>query len=310
MPGARTSINALAVGFGQHAIVEKETLQIVNYNYIFASILFTLMGSAKFSKKRCKKSDAVSGTLRPLKLTDHKPTLRIRTKRGEKKAFVIECLAGKINAQRTVSADLESHSTLTVIFVWNGKTSVTITQRFSVGAGARLHLVNITRGSCVHETLSEVTGRNGESCIDWIIHGQGTMQCCLSARNVFLGRNGKGDLQIRGVVEGKARVSCNGAVEVGPKASGTQARLTEKILLLDPTARADVIPSLDVKTHDVQAGHSASISRIHPEDLFYFASRGISQKKARKLFIDGFLGQLFDSSMDAGVRALAQNLKL
>jgi len=107
---------------------------------------------------------------------------------------------------------------------------------------------------------------------------------------------------MRGVAEEKATITCNGSVEIGPKASGTQAHLTEKILILDPTARADAIPSLDVGTHDVQASHSAAISRIHPEDLFYFASRGIMAKKARKLFIDGFLGDLLGNIHNASLR--------
>lgn len=235
-------------------------------------------------------------------LSDGTPSLVFRARRGSDFSVVIECSSRKKNAYRMLEVDLEPKSALTIVFIWRGKKSVNIAQHFRVGQGAKLHLLNITRGSCVQETVSEVTGAQGESRIDWIVHGQSSMRCRLSARNVFQGRNGKGDLSIRGVVEGKAKVSCNGSVEIGPKGSGTQAHLTEKILLLDPTARADAIPSLDVKTHDVQAGHSASVSRIHPEDLFYFASRGISEKKARKLFIDGFLGSLLVNTSIPGLQ--------
>jgi len=236
--------------------------------------------------------------LQEFALSDRSPALTLRAQRGSNSSVVVECSARKKNAYRMLEAALEPRSALTLVFVWRGRQSVNVSQQFRVDQGARLHLLNITRGSCVQETVSEVAGAQGESRIDWIVHAKDVAECRLSAKNVFMGKNGKGDLQIRGVVEGRANVSCNGAVEIEQKASGTQAHLTERILLLDPMARADAVPSLDVKTHDVQASHSASVSRIHPEDLFYFASRGISEKKARKVFIDGFLGQLLaDSSI-------------
>jgi len=265
----------------------------VDYNHVLASILFILMGLAKTSRgRRTATFRGDSTEACHISLSDSAPTLTLRTKCGEVLTVVIECSARKKNACRMLEADVEPRSALTIVFVWRGKTQVNIAQNFKVGTGAKLHLINITRGSCVHETVSEVTGARGESHIDWIVHAQGAMQCRLSARNVFHGKNGKGDLTMRGVVEGKAKVTCNGSVEIGPKASGTQAHLSEKVLLLDPLSRVDAIPSLDVKTHDVAASHSASISRIHPEDLFYFASRGITAKQARKLFIEGFLGNL------------------
>ncbi|MDD4286980.1 MAG: SufD family Fe-S cluster assembly protein [Candidatus Peribacteraceae bacterium] len=238
--------------------------------------------------------------LQEFALSDRSPALTLRAQRGSNSSVVVECSARKKNAYHMLKTALEPRSVLTLVFVWRGRQSVNISQQFRVDQGARLHLLNITRGSCVQETVSEVAGARGESRIDWIVHARGTMECRLSVRNVFQGKNGKGNLTIRGVVEEKAKVSCNGAVEIEQKASGTQAHLTERILLLDPLSRADAIPSLDVKTHDVQASHSASVSRIHPEDLFYFASRGISEKKARKLFIDGFLsGMLEDIPNDA-----------
>lgn len=197
---------------------------------------------------------------------------------------------------------------MTVVLVWDGKQRAHITQKFRLGSAANLHLMIVTRGSCRHEVVSEVTGALSESRIDWIVHATGRMECVLSAKNLFRARGGKGDLTIRGVAEDHAKIVCNGDVSIGPKAAGTQAHLVEKILVLDPTARADAIPSLDVRTHDVQASHSASVSRIHPEDLFYFASRGIMAKKARKLVIDGFLRDALAAIPAGACRALVERI--
>ncbi len=225
------------------------------------------------------------------------PTLQVTAKRESKNTLFVTCATP--GAHLVLEIALEPRASLAIVFVWNGKKSTNISQHITVATGARLHLLNVTHGSCIHDTVSEVKGVGGESSIDWIIHGRGMTKCQLSARNIFSAKDGRGDVTMRGVAEEKANITCNGSVEIGPKASGTQAHLTEKILLLDPTARADTIPSLDVGTHDVRASHSASVSHIHPEDFFYFASRGITAKKARKLFIEGFLSDLLENIHDA-----------
>ncbi|MFH1443933.1 MAG: SufD family Fe-S cluster assembly protein [Candidatus Peregrinibacteria bacterium] len=234
-------------------------------------------------------------------LSRRHPALHVTAKRGSKNTLFVNCATP--GSRLSLEIALEPRASLAVVFVWNGKKSTKISQHITVSAGARLHLLNVTHGSCMHDTVSEVKGVGGKSSIDWIVHGRGMTKCLLSARNIFTAKDGRGDVTIRGVAEGKAKITCNGSVEIGPKASGTQAHLTEKILLLDPTARADATPSLDVKTHNIQASHSASVSRIHPEDIFYFASRGITAKKARELFIEGFLGDLLGNIHDARLLA-------
>jgi Fe-S cluster assembly scaffold protein SufB len=62
--------------------------------------------------------------------------------------------------------------------------------------------------------------------------------------------------------------------------------------MLDASAKVDAIPALEIKTNDVKASHSASITKISPETLFYLQSRGIEEAAARSMFVEGFLGEL------------------
>lgn len=273
-------------------------------------LLFTLR-KYSFHSMRKAKSAAIgkrmilrgrSNEHRRFMLSRRQTTLHVTAVRGSESVLTITCSAF-VPKILSMNITLESCASLTVIFVWEGQKPVTIAQRICVAKGARLHVLNITRGPCTHDAVSEVTGADAESRIDWAVHGRGTMECRLSARNIFRNKNGTGDLCIRGVAEERAKILCDGSVEIGPKASGTHAHLVEQILLLDPTARASAVPSLDVKTHDVLAGHSASVSRIHPEDLFYFSSRGIAARSARSLIIRGFLGDLL-----SGVEAIWPSL--
>jgi len=60
--------------------------------------------------------------------------------------------------------------------------------------------------------------------------------------------------------------------------------------MLDPTAKVDAVPALEIKANDVKASHSASVRRVTPLDLFSFAARGIEGKMARTMYVEGFLG--------------------
>lgn len=108
---------------------------------------------------------------------------------------------------------------------------------------------------------------------------------------------------MKGVVEGKSRIACNGKIEIGLGGSGTQTYLTQNILLLDSTASADAVPGLEIKTNDVKASHSATVSRVNPEDVFYAGTRGISPGDARRMYVEGFLGSVFETMGDETLRA-------
>lgn len=55
------------------------------------------------------------------------------------------------------------------------------------------------------------------------------------------------------------------------------------------TGDSKILPNLLVDNYDVSASHSAYISDFDKESMFYLKSRGISEKDARRLLLEGFL---------------------
>jgi Fe-S cluster assembly scaffold protein SufB len=93
----------------------------------------------------------------------------------------------------------------------------------------------------------------------------------------------------RGVV-GKAENTVSHAKVVIPKHGQLSDSFVEqKFLLLDGSAQAEAVPSLEIEADEVKASHSATISPLDAEKMFYLASRGVSDSEARKLIIEGFL---------------------
>ena len=97
------------------------------------------------------------------------------------------------------------------------------------------------------------------------------------------------DINIKGVVEGDSYVNCAGMISVSDNGNGAEVSLKESVLLLDEGSKADLIPGLNIQNNDVKAVHSAGVSKINPEKLFYFMSRGICEREAKKMIAEGFI---------------------
>ncbi len=172
--------------------------------------------------------------------------------------------------------------------------SVRITQQGEIQEQGELHWQNITLGGkeVAHSLVSRTSGEGAKSTVDWISYARGKEKQHLSAANVFDAPDGRGEITMRSVAEEKANVTTKGMIEITERGKGTNTFLRETTLMLDPTAKVDAIPGLEIRTNDVKASHAATVTRVSPEDLFYFGSRGIDGKEARRMYIDGFLGDL------------------
>lgn len=193
---------------------------------------------------------------------------------------------------------------LTVLCMQTARSNtVTLKQTTSIADDGHLYLQNITLGSDIEQSVqSELCGSKAVSDIDWIFYATKEDQQRLSARNIFTGSHGGGEMTLKGVAQDTAHVFCNGMIDIGPNGSGTDTYLTEDVLMLDGTAKVDAIPGLEIKTNDVKASHSATVSKVTPADLFYFASRGIEEHEARQMYVQGFLGDVTKKIQDEALR--------
>lgn len=199
----------------------------------------------------------------------------------------------EVTVRSTCSMEIiaEANASVTVLCVQ--QTSGSIQQRSTVAEGGAITFQNVTLASEVeHHVQSHLIGRSAKSDIDWIFYAKDNDTQYLTAKNMFEAPEGGGEITLKGVAEHNAHVLCNGLIDIGLEGAGTDTYLFEDVLMLDSTAKVDAIPGLEIKTNDVKASHSATVSKVTPEDLFYFASRGIEEQEARRMFVQGFLGDL------------------
>jgi len=96
----------------------------------------------------------------------------------------------------------------------------------------------------------------------------------------------------KGVLGGKARAVFNGKIFVRQDAQKTNAKQTNKALLLSDDAQINTKPQLEIFADDVKCTHGAAIGQLDEDALFYLRARGISRLDARDLLIRAFAGEV------------------
>ena len=117
-------------------------------------------------------------------------------------------------------------------------------------------------------------------------------------KNWYTKANSCGTINAKGVALDKSKIIIRGDLIIQKNGKGAKAYLKQDILNLGKQTNIKTNPHLEIKNNDVKAGHSASISNLNPDDLFYFASRGIDKNKARKILMQGFIKEQLEKIND------------
>jgi Fe-S cluster assembly protein SufD len=98
----------------------------------------------------------------------------------------------------------------------------------------------------------------------------------------------------KGILSGRAQAVFNGRIVVRPGAQKTDARQSNKNMLLTDEALIHTRPQLEIYADDVKCTHGATIGRLQEDALFYLRARGIGLAEARSILIHGFIGEILD----------------
>ena len=80
----------------------------------------------------------------------------------------------------------------------------------------------------------------------------------------------------------------NGRIRVRPDAQKTDAKQTNKTLLLSDDAQIHTKPQLEIFANDVKCTHGATVGQLSEDALFYLRTRGIGLDDARSLLVRAF----------------------
>jgi Fe-S cluster assembly protein SufD len=106
----------------------------------------------------------------------------------------------------------------------------------------------------------------------------------------------------KGILGGRARAIFNGKIIVRQDAQKTDAKQTNRALLLSDDAQINTKPQLEIFADDVKCTHGAAIGQLDEDALFYLRARGLTHAEARDMLIHAFAGDILDRVKIEGLR--------
>ncbi len=97
-----------------------------------------------------------------------------------------------------------------------------------------------------------------------------------------------------GILDGRSKGVFHGRILVRPAAQKTDAKQTNKNLLLSEDATVDTKPQLEIYADDVKCTHGATVGQLNDESIFYLRARGIGAETARRILIHAFAGEIIE----------------
>ncbi len=170
-------------------------------------------------------------------------------------------------------------------------------QRHAVGvynaelaASANLQWIGGTLGGHTSKEFwhSSLNGSRARSLMQSFTFATGEQHIDQSTYQHHRAADTHSDLLFRNVLRDRARTVFYGMIRAEREAMGMEGYQANNNLLLDD-AHAHAIPGLEINCNDVVCSHSATTSRLDPQQLFYLQARGLPRPAAERLIVQGFL---------------------
>jgi Fe-S cluster assembly protein SufD len=98
----------------------------------------------------------------------------------------------------------------------------------------------------------------------------------------------------KGILGGRAKAVFNGKIIVRIDAQKTDAKQTNRALLLSDNATINTKPQLEIFADDVKCTHGAAIGQLDEDAIFYLRARGLTFLEARDMLIHAFAGEILE----------------
>ncbi len=104
--------------------------------------------------------------------------------------------------------------------------------------------------------------------------------------------NTSSDVKIISIIWNDGFVDLDGVIQIWRWIKWVRCKLVEENLFLWSTWKAKWIPTLLVRSDDVEASHACKMERISDEKLFYLRSRWVGKEDALSLMVESYIADL------------------
>ena len=109
------------------------------------------------------------------------------------------------------------------------------------------------------------------------------------AKMIHLGAHTKSNIVNKSIASLGGVSNYRGTTRIAASAKNSFASVKCDTILLDNISKSDTFPKNIVENETSTLEHEASVSKVSAEKLFYLESKGLSEERAKELFIMGFI---------------------
>jgi Fe-S cluster assembly protein SufD len=154
---------------------------------------------------------------------------------------------------------------------------------FATGARIMRHDIGIgLKGEGADCTMNGVYLADGERLLDTHTSLDHAMPNCTSHE------------LYKGILAGRSKAVFNGRIIVRIDAQKTNAKQTNRALLLSDEATINSNPQLEIFADDVKCTHGAAVGQLDEEAMFYLQARGLTRPEARDMMLHAFAGEVLE----------------
>jgi Fe-S cluster assembly protein SufD len=153
----------------------------------------------------------------------------------------------------------------------------------------------------------DLSGQGANTKMAGLYIPSGKQQIEFNTRQNHNAPDTKSDLLYKGVLLDESKSLFSGMIHVSPGAVKTDGYQANRNLIIGTNAHADSLPGLEILADDVRCTHGATVGKIDPSELFYLQSRGLGDRDAQRLIIQGFLDPIIQMMTGETDRTLLQN---
>ena len=177
-------------------------------------------------------------------------------------------------------------------------------ERVNVGRDASIDWIFGAVGSHLTKNFSDLdlVGEGATGRMSGFYFADGDQHLDHDTQQNHLAPHTTSDLLFKGALKGNSRSVWQGMIYVAPAAQKTDGYQANRNLILSAGARADSIPGLEILADDVRCTHGATVGKLEQEPLFYLKTRGIPEREAERLMVEGFFDPIMQRIPFEGVR--------
>ncbi|HCL57813.1 MAG TPA: hypothetical protein DHW82_12510 [Spirochaetia bacterium] len=192
---------------------------------------------------------------------------------------------------------------------WNESTEVFPRSAMKLGEDSQFisNYIALKPTKIVQSYPTVYVGKNAKASLNSIIYSHSNSVYDVGGRAVLEAEGARAEINSRSVSSGGDIIA---RAHINSKSDKTFGHMECSSLMLNKKGKVHAIPELESNSHDVVLSHEAMVGKIADEEIFYLMSRGLSEKDAVSLIVQGFLNIDIKGLPEVIKEQINQTLKL